>query len=46
MISLIGSDFDLTYSSVNHNVKAVKSKMAKEDRFQDYLEDLNSQFKV
>jgi hypothetical protein len=27
-------------------VKAVKSKMAKEDRFKDYREDLNSQFKV
>jgi hypothetical protein len=38
--------FDLTYSSVSHNVKAVKSKMAKEDRFKDYIENLNSQFKV
>jgi hypothetical protein len=27
-------------------VKAVKSKMAKDDKFKDYIENLNSQFKV
>jgi len=27
-------------------VKAVKSRMAKEHEFKDYIEDLNSQFKV
>jgi hypothetical protein len=42
----IGTIFDLTCSSVSHSEKAVKSKMAKEDRFKDYIEDLNSQFKV
>jgi putative transposase len=42
----IGAIFDLTYSSVSHNVKAVKSRMAKEHKFRDYIEDLNSQFKV
>jgi len=38
--------FNLTYSSVSHSVKAIKSKMAKEHKFKDYIEDLNSQFKV
>jgi hypothetical protein len=42
----IGTIFDLTYSPVSRSVKAVKSKMAKEDKFKDYIEDLNSQFKV
>jgi REP element-mobilizing transposase RayT len=42
----IGAVFELTYSSVSHGVKAVKSKMANEDKFKDYIEDLNSQFKV
>ena len=42
----IGAIFDLTYSSVSHSVKAVKSAMAKEHKFRDYIEDLNSQFKV
>jgi chromosomal replication initiation ATPase DnaA len=42
----IGAIFDLTYSSVSHSVKAVKSRMAKEHKFRDYIEDLNSQFKV
>jgi chromosomal replication initiation ATPase DnaA len=42
----IGAIFDLTYSSVSHSVKAVKSKMVKEHKFRDYIEDLNSQFKV
>ena len=42
----IAAIFDLTYSSVSHSVKAVKSRMSKEDKFRDYLEDLNSQFKV
>ena len=42
----IGAIFDLTYSSVSHSVKTVKSKMAKEDKFRDYIKDLNSQFKV
>ena len=42
----IGEVFDLTYSSMSHSVKAVKSKMAKEDRLKDYIEDLNSQFMV
>jgi hypothetical protein len=41
-----GTIFDLTYSSVSRSVQAVKSKMAKEDKFKDYIEDLNSQFKV
>jgi len=27
-------------------VKAVKSRMAKEHKFRDYIDDLNSQFKV
>ena len=42
----ISAIFDLTYSSVSHSVKAVKSRMAKEHKFRDYIEDLNSQFKV
>ena len=42
----IGAFFNLTYSSVSHSVKAVKSKISKEDEFKDYVEDLNSQFKV
>ena len=42
----IGAMFDLTYSSVSHSVKAVKFKMAKEHKFRDFIEDLNSQFKV
>jgi hypothetical protein len=42
----IGAIFDLTYSSVSHSVKAVKSRMAKEHRFRDYIEEFNSQFKV
>ncbi len=42
----IGAIFELTYSSVSHSVKAVKSKMAKEHKFRDHIEDLNSQFKV
>jgi len=42
----VGAIFDLTYSSVSHSVKAVKSKMAKADKFRDYIEGLNSQFKV
>jgi chromosomal replication initiation ATPase DnaA len=42
----IGAIFDLTYSSVSHSVRAVKSKMAKEHKFREYMENLNSQFKV
>jgi chromosomal replication initiation ATPase DnaA len=42
----IGAIFDLTYSSVSHSVKAVKSRMAKEHKFRNYIEDLNSQIKV
>jgi REP element-mobilizing transposase RayT len=42
----ISAIFDLTYSSVSHSVKTVKSRMAEEHKFRDYIEDLNSQFKV
>lgn len=42
----IGAIFDLTYSSVSHSVKAVKSRMVKEYKFRGCIEDLNSQFKV
>jgi len=42
----IGAIFDLTYSSVSHSVKAIKSKMSKEHQFRDYIDKLNSQFKV
>jgi hypothetical protein len=42
----IAAIFDLTYSSVSHSVKAVKSKMAKEHKFRDYIENLYSQFTV
>ena len=38
--------FDLTDSSVNHSVRAVKARMAKVLKFRDYFEGLNSQFKV
>jgi chromosomal replication initiation ATPase DnaA len=41
----IGAIFDLTHSSVSHSVKAVKFRMAKEHKFKDYIEDLNSQLK-
>jgi len=33
-------------SSVSHSVKAVKARMAKDHKFRDYFEGLNSQFKV
>jgi len=42
----IGAIFDLTYSSVSHSVKAVKFRMAKENKLRDFIKDLNSQFKV
>jgi REP element-mobilizing transposase RayT len=42
----IGAIFDLTYSSVSHSVRAVKARMAKDHKFRDYFEGLNSQFKV
>jgi REP element-mobilizing transposase RayT len=42
----IGAIFDLTYSAVSHSVKAVKARVAKEHKFRDYIENLNSQFKV
>jgi hypothetical protein len=36
----------LTYSAVSHSVQAVTSRMANEHKFRDYIEALNSQFKV
>jgi hypothetical protein len=39
-------NIDLTYSSVSHTEKATKSRMEKEYKFRDYIEDVNSQFKV
>ena len=42
----IGAIFDLTYSSVSHSVRAVKARMAKDHKFSDYFDGLNSQFKV
>ena len=42
----IGEIFDLTYSSVSHSVKAVKTRMTKDQKYSIYLDKLNSQFKV
>jgi chromosomal replication initiation ATPase DnaA len=41
-----GAIFDLTCSAVSHSVHAVTSRMANEHKFRDYIEALNSQFKV
>ena len=42
----IGAFFELTYSSVSYSVRAVKGRIAKDHKFRDYLESLNSQFEV
>jgi hypothetical protein len=42
----IGAMFDLTYSSVSHSVRAIKARLAKDHKFREYFENLNSQFKV
>jgi len=42
----IGSLFGITYSSVSHSVRSVRSKMTKDSKFRAYCDDLYSQFKV
>ncbi len=43
VIPVLRAIFDLTHSSVSHSVRA---RMAKDHKFRDYFEKLNSQFKV
>ena len=42
----IGALFGLTYSSVSHSVRSVKSRLQKDQALKDKLHQLNSQFKV
>jgi len=42
----IAGIFGLTYSSVSHCVRSIKTKMAEDPKFETYFSELNSQFKV
>jgi len=42
----IAGIFGLTYSSVSHSVRSVKTRMTEDPQFETYFNELNSQFKV